>query len=146
MNPVAGFVFAAGLSVVSCTVLAVDEVLEVEIFNASVRAIAPGNDFSWLEPPENKGHDFVVEPYTSQELLYYMPLSRGTDTFTYHQGEQVCHFGFGHLTPGAINLNRWARAKSIGDIPATCAAELIAVPDDDEFSRNGGTRVMFTMG
>ena len=130
----------------SCAALAGDEVLEVEIFNATAQAIVPGKDFSWLEEPDNTGHDFVVEPHSSQELLYYLPKSRGTDLFTYHQGKQACRFSFGHLTPGASNLKRWARATSVGAVPVTCAAQLITVPDDDEFVRNGGTRVMFTLG
>ena len=128
------------------TALAADEVLEVEVFNATAQAISPGDDFGWLESPENSGYDFVIGPQASQELLYYLPKSRGTETFTYRQGEQACLFGFGHLTSGAGNLNRWAQAKSIGALPVACAAELIAIPDDDEFVSNGGTRVLFTMG
>lgn len=135
-----------GLSVVCCAAMAVDDVLEVEIFNATAYAITPGNDFAWLEQPENAGHDFIVEPRNSQELLYYLPQSRGTETFTYRQGEQVCLFGFGHLTPQASMIGRWAHAKSIGPVEIACVAELIAVPDDDQFVRNGGTRVLFTMG
>ena len=128
------------------TALAGDEVLEVEIFNATAQAIVPGKDFSWLEAPDNTGHDFVIEPHSSLELLYYQPTSRGADRFTYQQGEQACLFGFGHLTPGGANLDRWAQAKSIGSVAIDCAAELIAVPDDDEFARNGGSRVLVTMG
>lgn len=135
-----------GLSVLSSGALAVDEVLEVEIFNATPYSISPGEDFSLLESPDNSGHDFIVESRASQELLYYLPESRGTETFTYRQGEQACLFGFGHLTPGASTINRWANAKSIGPVEIACAAELLAVPDHDEFVRNGGTRVLFTMG
>lgn len=130
----------------SAGALAVDEVLEIEVFNASPYAITPGDDFSLLEDPDNVGHDFIVEPRGSQELVFYPPKSRGSQTFTYHQGEQACLFGFGHLTPGTDNTNRWADAKSTGSVPVACDAELIAVPDDDEFVRNGGTRVLFTMG
>jgi len=146
MKRLCSFIFGLGLMAVGSAALAADEVLEVEIFNATAKAISPGNDFSWLESPENAGHDFVVEPSTSQDLLYYLPASRGSETFTYRQGEQVCYFGFGHLTPGASNLNRWAQARSVGAVTVGCAAELIAVSDDDEFSRNGGSRVLFTMG
>lgn len=135
-----------GLVAQASITLAADEVLEVEVFNATAQAISPDHDFGWLEDPENSGHDFVIGPQASQELMYYMPTSRGTEAFTYRRGEQACHFGFGHLTPGAVNLNRWAKAKSTGAVAATCAAELIAVPDDDEFISNGGTRVLFTMG
>ncbi|MCW2101179.1 UNVERIFIED_ORG: hypothetical protein EDF86_3896 [Pseudomonas psychrophila] len=139
-------VFGAGLIALGSAALAADEVLEVEVFNASAHAITPGDDFSWLEDPDNAGHDFVVAPKSSQELMYYLPVARGAEAFTYRQGEQACHFGFGHLAPGEATLNRWAKAKSTGAVAATCAAELIAVPDDDEFIRNGGTRVLFTMG
>ena len=125
--------------------LALDQVLEVEIFNATQHDIAPGKDFSWLNPPENLGHDFVITPGNSQELMYYLPKSRGTEVFTYQHGEHACHFGFGHLTPDSANLNRWVGAKSVGSRPALCSAELIAVPDDDEFVSHGGSRVMFTM-
>ena len=125
--------------------LALDPVLEVEIFNATQHDIAPGKDFSWLNPPENLGHDFVITPGGSQELMYYLPESRGTQAFTYQYGEQACHFGFGHLTPDSANLNRWVGAKSVGSVPAQCSAEQIAVPDDDEFVSHGGSRVMFTM-
>ena len=135
-----------GLAAQASTTLAADEVLEVEVFNTSAEAISPDHDFGWLEGPENSGHDFVIGPQASQELMYYMPKSRGTEAFTYRRGGQACHFGFGHLTPGALNLNRWAKAKSTGAVAATCSAELIAVPDDDEFISNGGTRVLFTMG
>ena len=125
--------------------LALDQVLEVEIFNATQHDIAPGKDFSWLNPPENLGHDFVITPGGSQELMYYLPKSRGTEVFTYQHGEYACHFGFGHLTPDSANLNRWVGAKSVGSRPALCSAELIAVPDDDEFVSHGGSRVMLTM-
>ena len=125
--------------------LALDQVLEVEIFNATQHDIAPGKDFSWLNPPENLGHDFFITPGGSQELMYYLPKSRGTEVFTYQHGEYACHFGFGHLTPDSANLNRWVGAKSVGSRPALCSAELIAVPDDDEFVSHGGSRVMFTM-
>ena len=135
-----------GLAAQASITLAADEVLEVEVFNATTQAISPGHDFGWLEGPENNGHDFVIGPQASQELMYYLPKSRGAEAFTYSRGEQACHFGFGHLTPGAVNLNRWAKAKSTGAVAAACAAELIVVPDDDEFISNGGTRVLFTMG
>ena len=125
--------------------LALDQVLEVEIFNATQHDIAPGKDFSWLNPPENLGHDFVITPGGSQELMYYLPKSRGSEVFTYQHGEHACHFGFGHLTPDSANLNRWVGAKSVGSLRAHCSAEQIAVPDDDEFVSHGGSRVMFTM-
>lgn len=140
------FLIGLGLSALSSAAMALDEVLEVEIFNATAYVISPGSDFSWLEKPENAGHDFIVEPRSSQELMYYLPESRGSQTFTYHQGEQACLFGFGHLTPGTSTINRWANAKSTGVVEIACDAELIAVPDDDEFVGNGGTRVLFTMG
>ena len=125
--------------------MALDPVLEVEIFNATEHDISPGKDFSWLGQPENSGHDFVITPGGSQELMYYLPESRGTQAFTYQYGEQACHFGFGHLTPDSANLNRWVGAKSVGSVPAQCSAEQIAVPDADEFVSHGGSRVMFTM-
>ena len=105
--------------------LALDQVLEVEIFNATQHDIAPGKDFSWLNPPENLGHDFVITPGGSQELMYYLPKSRGTEVFTYQHGEYACHFGFGHLTPDSANLNRWVGAKSVGSLRAHCSAEQI---------------------
>ena len=141
--------FAGGtgliLGLFGSAALALDQVLEVEIFNATAHDITPGKDFSWLNSSDNAGHDFVVSPGSSQELMYYLPESRGTQAFTYQYGEQACHFGFGHLTPDSANLNRWVGAKSVGSMPALCSAEQIAVPDDDEFVSNGGSRVMFTM-
>ncbi|KQB52315.1 hypothetical protein AQS70_14890 [Pseudomonas endophytica] len=138
--------FGFGLMLVCAGAIAADEVLEVEVFNATAHNISPDPDFAWLENPLNAGHDFVVEPKSSQELMYYLPTSRSADAFTYRQGDQACHFSFGHQTPNAIHLNRWAKAKSTGLTPITCAAELVVTPDDDEFVRNGGTRVLFTMG
>lgn len=131
---------------VSATAMAMDEVLEVEVFNASAYAITPGDDFSLLEDPDNAGHDYIVEPHASQELVFYLPESRGTQTFTYYQGEQACLFGFGHTNPAPDRLQRWVDATSTGAVDIACASELIVVPDDDEFVRNGGTRVLFTMG
>ena len=84
-------VFGAGLIALGSAALAADEVLEVEVFNASAHAITPGDDFSWLEDPDNAGHDFVVAPKSSQELMYYLPVARGAEAFTYRQGEQACH-------------------------------------------------------
>ena len=141
------FVRATGLilGLYGPAALALDQVLEVEIFNATEHDIAPGKDFSWLKSPENQGHDFVIAPGGSQELMYYLPESRGTQAFTYQYGEQACHFGFGHLTPDSPYLNRWVGAKSVGSRPAHCSAEQIAISDDDEFVRHGGSRVMFTM-
>ena len=140
-TPVTGLI----LGLFGPAALALDQVLEVEIFNATAHHIVPGKDFSWLNPPENLGHDFVITPGGSQELMYYLPKSRGTETFTYRYGEYACHFGFGHHTPDSTNLNRWVGAKSVGSLPVHCSAEQIAVPDDDEFVRHGGSRVMFTM-
>ncbi|MFP3516798.1 hypothetical protein SB766_11430 [Pseudomonas sp. SIMBA_077] len=138
--------FGFGLMLVCTGAIAADDVLEVEVFNATAHAITPDPDFAWLESPENAGHDFVIEPKSSQELMYYLPTSRGADAFTYRQGDQACYFSFGHHTPTAIHLNRWVKAKSTGSTPTTCKAELLGTPDDDEFVRNGGTRVLFTMG
>lgn len=130
----------------SATTMALDEVLEVEVFNASAYAMTPGADLSLLEDPDNAGHDYIVEPRTSQEMVFYLPEARGTQTFTYHQGEQACLFGFGHSSPVVGQLGRWVDATSTGTIDVACASELIPVPDDDEFVRNGGTRVLFTLG
>ena len=88
----------------------------------------------------------MIEPRTSQELTYYMPEARGEQSFTYQQGEQVCLFSFGHKAPIGGHLNRWVQATSTGALDINCAAELIPVPDTDEYVRNGGTRVLFTMG
>ena len=138
--------FGFGLMALCSAAMAADEVLEVEVFNATAHAISPGPDFTWLEPAQNAGYDYVVEPKSSQELMYYLPKSRGTEAFTYRQGDQVCHFSFGHHTPNATHINRWVKAKSTGSTPAMCAAELVVTPDDDEFVRNGGTQVLFIMG
>ena len=61
---------------------ALDEVLEVEIFNATQHDIAPVKDFTWWNPPESLVHDFVITPSNSQELMYYLPKSRGTEVYT----------------------------------------------------------------
>ena len=104
-------------AIVSGWALAGDEVLEVEIFNATAQAIVPGKDFSWLEAPDATGHDFVIEPHSSLELLYYLPTSRGADLFTYQQGEQACLFGFGHLTPGGVTSTAGLRPGRLGQSP-----------------------------
>ena len=82
------FVRATGLilGLFGPAALALDQVLEVEIFNATEHDITPGKDFSWLNSPENQGHDFVIAPGGSQELMYYLPESRGTQAFTYQYG------------------------------------------------------------
>ena len=123
-----------------------DEVLEVEIFNVGPQAIEPGDGFTWRDDPDNAEHDFVIAPRTSQELTYYMPESRGEQSFTYYQGEQACLFSFGHKASIGNTLNRWVTATSTGALDIHCTAELIPVPDTDEYVRNGGTRVLFTMG
>lgn len=134
------------LGVMASPAMALDEVLEVEIHNATSAAIAPGKDFSWLESPANAGHDFVIEPGGSQELTYYLPQSRGNESFSYRQGERVCMFSFSHLTPDHPRGNRQVNARSAGQVLSLCSAELIPVTDDDDFVRNGGTRILFTMG
>ena len=135
-----------GLSVMGAPAMAVDKVLEVEIHNATTAPIAPGEGFSWLESPQNAGHDFVVEPGGSQELTYYMPQARGSESFSYQQGERECAFSFSHLTPANTRINRQVNARSTGKMLSRCRAELIQVIDDDDFVSNGGTRVLFTMG
>ena len=150
MNAKRGFVttlfLGFGLSALCQAAPTPDEVLEVEIFNAAPQAIAPGEGFAWLSDPDNAGYDFVIEPPTSQELTYYMPEARGEQSFTYQQGEQMCLFSVGHKAPIGEHLNRWVQATSTGALDINCAAELIPVPDTDEYVRNGGTRVLFTMG
>jgi len=125
--------------------LAIDEILEVEIHNATSAAISPGKDFSWLDNTQATGHDFVIEPGHSQELTYYLPQSRGNESFSYQQGERVCGFGFSHVEPGSANINRRVYAKSMGQVASVCGADLIAITDDDDFVSNGGSRVLFTM-
>lgn len=75
-----------------------------------------------------------------------MPQSRGNESFSYRQGERVCVFSFSHLTPDNPRGNRQVNARSTGQVLSLCSAELIPVTDDDDFVRNGGTRILFTMG
>ena len=150
MNVKRGFVATLFLGFVLSTQclaeLTPDEVLEVEIFNAGLQAIEPGEGFTWRDDPDNAEHDFVIAPRTSQELTYYMPEARGEQSFTYHRDEQACLFSFGHNVPIGRALNRWVKATSTGALDTHCTAELVPVSDTDEYVRNGGTRVLFTMG
>ncbi|AMZ74430.1 MULTISPECIES: hypothetical protein [Pseudomonas] len=127
---------------------AFDEIVNVEIFNATSAVIVPGSDFTWSLAPENAGHSFSISPGERQELTYYLPQARAErESFTYTQGNRTCHFSFGHI-PGVpvsdgqtMPYRRWVEAKPAG----ACVAELLEVEDDDDYVRHGGTRVKFSM-
>ncbi len=127
---------------------AFDEIVNVEIFNATSAVIVPGSDFTWVQAPVNADHSFSVSPGESQELTYYLPQSRAErESFTYTQGSRKCHFSFGHIAKAPVSdeqtmpYRRWVEAQ-----PAVgCVAELLEVEDDDDYVRHGGTRVKFSM-
>ncbi|MDP9784358.1 hypothetical protein [Pseudomonas fluorescens] len=146
------YIAGALLSLVGCTASSVssafDEIVNVEIFNATSAVIVPGSDFTWSLAPENVGHSFSVNPGESQELTYYLPQSRAErESFTYTQGSRTCHFSFGHIAGAPLNdqqtmpYRRWAEAKPAG----SCSAELLEVEDNDDYVRHGGSRVKFSM-
>ncbi|MBC3364683.1 hypothetical protein [Pseudomonas sp. SWRI154] len=132
----------------SSTSWARDEIVNVEIYNATAAAIVPGSDFSWTQNPLNAGHSFSISPGESQELTYYLPQSRAErEAFSYTQGSRTCHFSFGHVareSSGAeetMPYRRWAKAEPTD----SCVAELLYVEDDDDYVRHGGTRIKFSM-
>ncbi|MFW0757236.1 hypothetical protein ACN1C3_21285 [Pseudomonas sp. H11T01] len=127
---------------------AADEVVDVEVFNATSAVIHPGDDFSWTKSPDNAGHDFTINPGESQELTYYLPESRGArESFSYTQGDKRCHFSFGHIPQEPMSswakmpYSRWAKGEPV----EYCSARLIDAADNDEYVRNGGTRIKFIM-
>ncbi|XVN14554.1 hypothetical protein QZH47_27010 [Pseudomonas corrugata] len=127
---------------------AFDEIVNVEIFNATSAMIVPGSDFTWTQDPANAGHSFSVSPGASQELTYYLPQSRAErESFTYTQGRRKCHFSFGHIAKAPVRdeqtmpYRRWVDAQP----KDVCVAELFDVDDDDDYVRHGGTRIRFSM-
>ncbi|AOE62155.1 hypothetical protein QZH45_25050 [Pseudomonas corrugata] len=127
---------------------AFDEIVNVEIFNATSAMIVPGSDFTWTQDPANAGHSFSVSPGASQELTYYLPQSRAErESFTYTQGRRKCHFSFGHIAKAPVRdeqtmpYRRWVDAQP----KDVCVAELFEVDDDDDYVRHGGTRIRFSM-
>lgn len=90
------------LGVMASPAMALDEVLEVEIHNATSAAIAPGRIFSWLESPANAGHDFVIEPGGSRELTYYLPQSRGNESFGLSPRVSACVCSVLAISPRTI--------------------------------------------
>lgn len=146
------YIAGALLSLVGCTASSVssafDEIVNVEIFNATSAVIVPGSDFTWSLAPENAGYSFSVNPGESQELTYYLPQSRAErESFTYTQEGRACHFSFGHIAVAPLSdqqtmpYRRWAEAKPAG----SCRAELLEVEDNDDYVRHGGSRVRFSM-
>lgn len=145
---IGGALFALAACLGSSVAWALDEVVNVEIFNATSAQIVPGSDFSWTQVPANAGHSFTIDPGESQELTYYLPQSRaGRESFSYVQGGRQCQFSFGHIPKAPVNdeqtmpYRRWVDAKPVG----TCLAQLIAVDDNDDYVRHGGTRIRFSM-
>jgi len=127
---------------------AFDEIVNVEIFNATSATIVPGSDFTWTQDPTNAGHDFSVSPGASQELTYYLPQSRAErESFTYIQGSRKCQFSFGHIAKAPVSdeqtmpYRRWVDAQP----KDYCVAELFEIDDDDDYVRHGGTRIKFSM-
>lgn len=146
------YIAGALLALVGCLASSVssafDEIVNVEIFNATSAVIVPGSDFTWSQAPENAGHGFFVGPGESQELTYYLPQSRAErESFTYTQGNRACHFSFGHIAKAPVSdeqtmpYRRWVEAKPAG----SCIAELLEVEDNDDYVRHGGTRIKFSM-
>jgi hypothetical protein len=139
------------LSLVGCLAssasCARDEVVNVEIHNATADDIVPGSGFSWTNYWAGSGHNFWISPSESQELTYYLPQSRSKEeAFSYTQDSRICHFSFGHvarrpISEGAMPFRRWVKAEPTD----YCVAQLIDVEDDDDYVRNGGTRIKFTM-
>ncbi|ROM65520.1 hypothetical protein BK653_20540 [Pseudomonas brassicacearum] len=145
---IAGVLLALIGCLASSVSSAFDEIVNVEIFNATSAVIVPGSDFTWSLAPENAGHSFSVNPGESQELTYYLPQSRAErESFTYTQGARTCHFSFGHIAKASVSdeqtmpYRRWVEAKPAG----ACVAELLEVEDDDDYVRHGGTRIKFSM-
>lgn len=144
---IAGVLLSLTACLASSAACARDEILSVEIYNATVADIVPGSDFSWTDYWASSGHNFWISPGESQELTYYLPQSRSKEeAFSYTQDSRICHFSFGHVarapvSEGAMPYRRWVKAEPTG----YCVAQLIDVEDDDDYVRNGGTRIKFTM-
>lgn len=146
------YIAGALLALLGCMASSVssafDEIVNVEIFNATSAVIVPGSDFTWTQSPANAGHSFSVSPGQSQELTYYLPQSRAErESFTYTQGNRKCYFSFGHIAKAPVSdtqtmpYHRWVDAQPAG----SCIAELFEVEDNDDYVRHGGTRVKFSM-
>ncbi|MCM2462280.1 hypothetical protein HGO40_17650 [Pseudomonas sp. CG7] len=144
---IAGVLLSLAAYLASSAACARDEVVNVEIHNATVDDIVPGSGFSWTDYWAGSGHNFWISPSESQELKYYLPQSRSKEeAFSYTQDSRICHFSFGHvarrpISEGAMPFRRWVKAEPTG----YCVAQLIDVEDDDDYVRNGGTRIKFTM-
>jgi len=145
---VAGVLLSLAACLASSASCARDEIVNVEVYNATAAVIVPGRDFTWTQNPANAGHSFSINPGESQELTYYLPQSRAErEAFSYTQGSRTCHFSFGHVAraPGsdkeAMPYHRWVKAEPAG----SCVAELFYVEDDDDYVSHGGTRVKFSM-
>ena len=144
---IAGVLLSLAACLASFAACARNEVVNVEIHNATVDDIVPGSGFSWTDYWAGSGHNFWISPSESQELTYYLPQSRSKEeAFSYTQDSRICHFSFGHvarrpISEGAMPFRRWVKAEPTG----YCVAQLIDVEDDDDYVRNGGTRIKFTM-
>ena len=144
---VAGVLLSLAACLASSVAWARDEMVNVEVYNATAAVIVPGSDFTWTQNPANVGHSFSISPGESQELTYYLPQSRAErEAFSYTQGSRTCHFSFGHVarapvSEGAMPYRRWVKAEPTD----YCVAQLLDIEDDDIYVSHGGTRVRFTM-
>lgn len=144
---IASVLLSLAACLASSAACARDEVVNVEIHNATADDIVPGSGFSWTDYWAGSGHNFWISPSESQELTYYLPQSRSKEeAFSYTQDSRICHFSFGHvarrpISEGAMPFRRWVNAEPTD----YCVAQLIDVEDDDDYVRNGGTRIKFTM-
>ena len=145
---IAGVLLSLAACLASSAACARDEIVNVEVFNATDAVIVPGSDFTWTQNPANAGHSFSIDPGESQELTYYLPQSRAErEAFSYTQGSRTCHFSFGHVARASgddqavMPYHRWVKAEPTG----TCVAELFYVEDDDDYVHHGGTRIKFSM-
>jgi hypothetical protein len=140
------------LSLVACLASSIscarDEIVNVEVYNATAGVIVPGSDFTWTQSPANAGHSFSITPGESQELTYYLPQSRADrEAFSYMQGSRSCFFSFGHVAKAStsdeetMRYQRWVKAEPSD----SCVAELVTVEDSDDYVSHGGTRVKFSM-
>ncbi|WP_413792607.1 MULTISPECIES: hypothetical protein [unclassified Pseudomonas] len=145
---IAGVLLSLATCLASSASCARDEIVNVEIFNATAAVIVPGSDFTWTRIPANAGHSFSIDPGESQELTYYLPQSRAErESFSYTQGSRTCRFSFGHVPRAPVSderampYHRWVKAEPVG----SCVAELFYIEDDDAYVRHGGTRIKFSM-
>jgi hypothetical protein len=145
---IAGVLLSLAACLASSASCARDDIVNVEIYNATTALIVPGSDFTWTQNPAKAGHSFSIGPGESQELTYYLPQSRAErEAFSYTQGSRTCYFSFGHVPRAPVSdesamlYHRWVKAEPAG----ACVAELFYVEDDDEYVRHGGTRIKFSM-